>query len=82
MKETVDMSTNIQMISETSIDVWFQKFQLNHNDADMVMNADTLRDLAYNLHNDIPLGYEGSMRLGSFMLDAARYIESILAKGD
>ena len=76
------MSKSIQMLSETSIDLWFRRFQENHGDTDMIMNADTLRELAYSLHDDIPLGYEGSMRLGSFMLDASRYIELILAKGD
>ena len=71
------MSKYIELISETSIDLWFREFQLKHGDTEIVMNADTLRDLAYSLHDDIPLGYEGSMRLGTFMLDAARYIDSI-----
>lgn len=75
------MSKIIQMLSETSIDLWFRNFQREHGDSEMIMNADTLRDLAYNLHDDIPLGYEGSMRLGSFMLDAARYIDLIVSKG-
>ena len=75
------MNMSIQMISETSIDMWFRQFQKKHGDTEMIMNADTLRELAYGLHNDIPIGYEGSMRLGTFILDAARYIDLILAKG-
>ena len=74
------MGESIQMVSEKSIDTWFRQFQRQHGNTKMVMNADTLRDLAYNLHDDIPLGYEGSMRLGLFMLDTARYIESIPVK--
>ena len=61
----------VKMIDENSIDAWFREFQINHGDADMKFNGDTLSDLAYLLHDDIPLGYEASMRLGRWLLEIA-----------
>lgn len=56
-------------MNEDRIDEWLRKFQHEHKEL-VHIGVDELRDLAYALHNDIPLGYEASMRLGNWLLNA------------
>ena len=57
------------MISEVEaekINQWLINFQKEHGDK-MVLNDDVIRDLAYALCDDIPLGYEASQRLANWL---------------
>ena len=56
-------------MNEDRLDEWLRKFQREHKEL-VHIGVDELRDLAYALHNDIPLGYEASMRLGNWLLNA------------
>ena len=53
-------------VNEDSIDRWLRKFQREHKEL-VYIGVDELRDLAYALHDDIPLGYEASMRLADWL---------------
>lgn len=56
-------------VTEDSIDKWLREFQLAHGELTHI-GPDELKDLACALHDDIPLGYEASMRLGQWLLHA------------
>ena len=59
---------NKDRVNEDRIDKWLRKFQREHEEL-VHIGVDELRDLAYALFNDIPLGYEASMRLANWLLD-------------
>ena len=57
------------MISEVEaekIDQWLIDFQKEHGDK-MVLDDSIIRDLAYALCDDTPLGYEASHRLSNWL---------------
>ena len=56
-------------VTEDSIDKWLREFQFAHGELAYI-GSDELKDLACALHDDIPLGYEASMRLGQWLLHA------------
>ena len=58
------------MISEVEaekINQWLRDFQKEHGDK-MVLNDDVIRDLAYALCDDTPLGIEASYRLSNWLI--------------
>ena len=57
-------------VTEDSIDKWMRSFQSEHGELAHI-GPDELRELAFALHDDIPLGYEASMRLGQWLLHVA-----------
>lgn len=56
-------------VTEASIDRWLRDFQRKHDELRNI-GANELRELAYALHDDIPMGYEASMRLAHWLLCA------------
>ena len=56
-------------MTEDGIDKWMRSFQSEHGELSHI-GPDELRELAFALHDDIPLGYEASMRLGQWLLHA------------
>ena len=56
-------------VTEDGIDKWMRSYQSEHGELAHI-GPDELRELAFALHNDIPLGYEASMRLGHWLLNA------------
>lgn len=56
-------------VTENSIDRWLREFQFEHGELAHI-GSEELKDLAFALHDDIPLGYEGSMRLADWLLHA------------
>jgi len=56
-------------VNEDSIDKWLREFQFAHGEFTHI-GPNELKDLAYALHDDIPLGYEASMRLADWLLHA------------
>ncbi|MBP3885785.1 MAG: hypothetical protein J6D54_12740 [Olsenella sp.] len=58
-------------VTESSIDRWLREFQRKHDNLRHIGKKE-LRELAYALHDDIPLGYEASMRLADWLLHATR----------
>lgn len=57
-------------VTESSIDKWLCEFQRKHDELRRI-GLDELRELAYALHDDIPMGYEASMRLADWLLHVA-----------
>ena len=57
-------------VTESSIDKWLREFQRKH-DGLRHIGLEELRELAYALHDDIPMGYEASMRLADWLLHVA-----------
>lgn len=58
-------------VTESSIDKWLREFQRKHDNLRHI-GSEELRELAYALHDDIPMGYEASMRLADWLLHATR----------
>jgi hypothetical protein len=56
-------------ITEDGIDKWLRDFQREHDELRHIGTAELL-DLAHALHDDIPLGYEASMRLANWLICA------------
>ncbi len=56
-------------VTEDGIDKWMRSFQSEHGELAHI-GHDELRELAFALHDDIPLGYEASMRLADWLLHA------------
>lgn len=54
-------------VTEDGIDKWMRSFQSEHGELAHI-GPDELRELAFALHDDIPLGYEASMRLADWLL--------------
>lgn len=57
------------MISDTDankIDEWLRNFQKDHDDLKIV-NDNAIESLARALHDDIPFGYEASIRLANWL---------------
>ena len=71
------------MISEVEadkIDQWLRNFLKEHSNP-TVVDDDFIRDLACNLCDDIPLGYEASHRLANWLfcyLNAPKISEKLL----
>lgn len=61
-------------ISEESIDKWMKNFQ-SVNLHGTSIDAEFIRKLAADLHDWIPLGYEASMRLATWMIEASKNME-------
>lgn len=61
-------------ISEESIDEWMKNFE-SVNLHGMSIDSDFIRKLAADLHDWIPLGYEGSMRLATWLIEASKNME-------
>ena len=57
-------------VTESSIDKWLREFQRKHDELRHI-GLDELREIAYALHDDIPMGYEASMRLADWLLHVA-----------
>lgn len=56
----------ISKVEADEIDQWLKNFQKEHGDT-MVVNDDTIWDLARALCDDTPLGYEASHRLANWL---------------
>lgn len=61
-------------ISEESIDEWMKNFE-SVNLHGMSIDSDFIWKLAADLHDWIPLGYEGSMRLATWLIEASKNME-------
>lgn len=61
-------------ISEESLDKWMQNFQ-SENLHGKPIDSGFIKKLATELHDWIPLGYEASMRLAMWLIDASRDME-------
>jgi len=55
---------------EFQINEWLRRFEADHDQLRTIGEAE-LRELAYALHDDIPLGYEASMRFADWLLRVA-----------
>ena len=66
-------------VTENSIDKWLREFQFAHGELAHI-GPNELKDLAFALHNDIPLGYEASMRLADWLLHAILDDEKLTAE--
>ena len=64
------MSEFMLEVTESSIDKWLREVQRKHDELRHI-GLDELRELAYALHDDIPMGYEASMRLADWLLHVA-----------
>lgn len=61
-------------VPEQSVDEWFREFQREHDQLKEIGRKE-LRELAYALHDDIPLGYEASMRLANWLIVATNRMQ-------
>lgn len=69
----------ISQMSEDILSEWLKDFQRKHNDGNPVDNK-YMMDLACALQDDIPFGYEASMRLSNWIfvyLNQPPFTESI-----